>query len=79
MEALMIFGIMRLVKRKWPMWFVANVVSIPSSESVNLGIAITPALLTRMSIAEIPSSSLTLAAAVRTEAWDARSIIKAWY
>jgi hypothetical protein len=58
------------VSAKWPRWFTASCISNPSSVRRS-GMAITPALLTRMSILGWPAA--IWAAASRTERWDARS------
>ena len=72
--AVMSLGRIRLVKRKWPRWFVANCISCPSSLRVRVWIAMTPALLIRMSMDGMSVEWLSSEAAVRTERKDERSI-----
>lgn len=76
--ALISLGRIRLVKRKWPMWFVAKVVSSPSSVRVRVGMDITPALLIRMSMVGMEVSARSWDAAARTDFWEDKSMIRAW-
>ena len=67
--ALINFGMIRFVKRKWPMWFVANCSSMPSSLRVRSGMSMIPALLTTMLTTGTPDQEISSVAAARTDFW----------
>jgi len=72
------FDISKLVRRKCPMWFVANWISMFSGLKVSSGIFIRAALLIRMSSFGMEVQERTSVAAFRTEAWEERLRIRGW-
>lgn len=75
-DDLMSLDIINEVKRKCPMWFVANWISIPSSVRVRSGVHIMPALLTMMSRVGTSVHESNSDAAARTAFWLERSSMR---
>lgn len=62
-------GMMRLVKRKCPMWLVANCISMPPGLRARSGRSITAALLMRMSMIGMEVQERNEGAAEQTAFW----------